>query len=81
MFLGMCKTSYTPSGLTATTWYRVKYTSSGCSGIIIRLLFPFTSRVQHLLNDTSGQSVCKDSSYGPVSVSAYGSSLTYQWVY
>ncbi|MFV8465401.1 T9SS sorting signal type C domain-containing protein [Flavobacterium sp. LB1P62] len=77
--LGQTSSSYAPSSLTVTTWYRVKYTSSasGC-GTKYSAPIPVYVSASTYTQSTAGQTLC-GGVFGPISVSAYGSSLTYQW--
>lgn len=76
---GATSSSYTPSALTVTTWYRVKYTSSasGC-GTKYSAPIPVYVSASTYTQSTAGQTVC-GGSFGPISVSAFGTGLTYQW--
>jgi hypothetical protein len=71
--------NYTPSSLTVTTWYRVKYTSSA-SGCETKYSAPIPVYVSASTYSqaTAGQTVC-GGGFGPISVSAFGTGLTYQW--
>lgn len=77
---GATSNSYTPSSLTVTTWYRVKYTSSSsdCSGTKYSAPVPVYVSASTYTQSTAGQTIC-GGVFGPISVSANGTSLTYQW--
>ncbi|MEL1240608.1 T9SS sorting signal type C domain-containing protein [Flavobacterium flavipallidum] len=70
--------TYTPSSLTVTTWYRVKYSSTSCTGFKYSAPVPVYVSASTYTQSTAGQTVC-GGSFGPISVSAYGTGLTYQW--
>ena len=70
--------TYTPASLTATRWYRVKYTSSACSGDQYSAPVPVYVSASTYRQSTAGQTLC-GGSFGPISVSAFGTALTYQW--
>lgn len=76
---GATLSSYSPSGLTITTWFRVKYTSSasGC-GIKYSAPVPVYVSASTYTQSTAGQTVCAGV-FGPISVSALGTGLIYQW--
>ncbi|SHF89224.1 Por secretion system C-terminal sorting domain-containing protein [Flavobacterium fluvii] len=76
---GQTSSTYTPSSLTVTTWFRMKYTSSasGC-GTKYSAPIPVYVSASTYTQSTSGQTVC-GGTFGPISVSAFGTSLTYQW--
>ncbi|MFE3867392.1 T9SS sorting signal type C domain-containing protein [Flavobacterium sp. LS2P90] len=76
---GATSLKYTPVGLTVTTWYRVKYTAntSGC-GTKYSAPVPVYVSASTYTQSTAGQTICVGG-FGPISVSAFGTGLTYQW--
>lgn len=76
---GATSNVYSPSGLTVTTWYRVKYTSSasGC-GTKYSAPVPVYVSASTYAQSTAGQILC-GGVFGSISVSAVGTGLTYQW--
>jgi hypothetical protein len=76
---GQTSSSYTPSSLTVTTWYRVKYTSSeSVCGTKYSAPIPVYVSASTYTQSTAGQTVCSGV-FGPISVSAFGTGLIYQW--
>ncbi|OYX84777.1 MAG: hypothetical protein B7Y83_07115 [Flavobacteriales bacterium 32-34-25] len=76
---GATLNTYSPSALTVTTWYRVKYTSSASvCGTKYSAPIPVYVSASTYTQSTAGQTVCSGA-FGPISVSAFGTDLTYQW--
>lgn len=76
---GATSNTYSPSSLTVTTWYRVKYTSSASScGTKYSAPVPVYVSGVSVGQSLAGQSTC-GGNFGPISVTAIGSSLSYQW--
>lgn len=75
---GANSNTYSPSSLTVTRWYRVKYTSTSCSGNKYSAPVPVYVSASTYTQSTAGQTVCAGT-FGPISVSAFGTALTYQW--
>lgn len=75
---GANSNTYSPSSLTVTRWYRVKYTSTSCSGNKYSAPVPVYVSASTYTQSTAGQTVCAGT-FGPISVSAFGTALSYQW--
>jgi len=69
-----------PGTINSTTWFKVEYinSSSGC-GTKYSAAVPIYITGALVAQSTAGQTQCAGGSFGPISVTASGTGLSYQW--